>query len=67
MSMPAEGHEAANCVARARSAGSAKESAPMRRRLYGAGQAMGEDAKKLAQLTDEVLFDDIRERKELSK
>lgn len=30
-------------------------------------QAMGEGAKKLAQLTDEVLFGDIWERSELSK
>lgn len=30
-------------------------------------QAMGKDARKLAQLTDEVLFGDIWERTELSK
>ena len=30
-------------------------------------QAMGDDARKLAQLTDEVLFGDIWERSELSK
>jgi 4-carboxymuconolactone decarboxylase len=30
-------------------------------------QAMGDDAEKLAQLTDDVLFGDVWERKELSK
>jgi 4-carboxymuconolactone decarboxylase len=35
--------------------------------MQTAREAMGEDAQKLAQLTDDVLFGDVWERKELSK